>query len=154
MHLDVHFVAPIHVGAVLRGRPHTAPGTRSLLFMRMKWIFETGRAMSGQNWTQRNRRFSRAAESIDERYPDPDVQLERDAALSTAVQYMLGETTAAEVRERLNRACVEAMEALARVKIWGKALAKVDGLPTCGRSVLQAGHHVSGHASGCPLASV
>ncbi|MFD9664431.1 PaaI family thioesterase [Rhodococcus sp. NPDC059968] len=34
VHLDVHFVAPIHVGDILRARPHTAPGTRSLLFMR------------------------------------------------------------------------------------------------------------------------
>ncbi|ABG98723.1 MULTISPECIES: PaaI family thioesterase [Rhodococcus] len=34
VHLDVHFVAPVHVGDVLRARPHTAPGTRSLLFMR------------------------------------------------------------------------------------------------------------------------
>ncbi|WP_348273580.1 hotdog domain-containing protein [Rhodococcus sp. ZPP] len=28
VHLDMHFVAPIHVGDVLRARPHTAPGTR------------------------------------------------------------------------------------------------------------------------------
>lgn len=34
MHLDVHFVAPIRMGDVLRARPHAAPGTRSLLFMR------------------------------------------------------------------------------------------------------------------------
>jgi len=32
--LVMTYAAPIHVGDVLRARPHTAPGTRSLLFMR------------------------------------------------------------------------------------------------------------------------
>ncbi len=75
------------------------------------------RDWAGDAWAEldatKQARLVRAAESIDERYPDPDDQPEREAALSTAVQYMLGETTAAEVRERLNRARVEAMEALA-----------------------------------------
>lgn len=33
------------------------------------------------------------AEAIGQRYPDPDEQPERDAALSAVVQYLLGETT-------------------------------------------------------------
>lgn len=44
-----------------------------------------------------------AAESrdIDERYPDPDEQPEREAALSAVVQYLLGETTAEDVKREL-----------------------------------------------------
>lgn len=38
-------------------------------------------------------RVVEAARDIDERYPDPDEQAERDAALSATVQYLLGETT-------------------------------------------------------------
>ncbi|MDV8071256.1 hypothetical protein R4P64_32590 [Rhodococcus sp. IEGM 1366] len=57
------------------------------------------RDWAGDVWTEldaaQQALLVRAAESIEERYPDPDVQLERDAALSSAVQYMLGETTAA-----------------------------------------------------------
>ena len=50
-----------------------------------------------------------AAESrdIDQRYPDPDEQPERDAALSAVVQHLLGETTA----EDANRALVAARRA-------------------------------------------
>lgn len=44
-----------------------------------------------------------AAESreIDERYPDPDEQDEREAALSAVVQYLLGDTTAEDVNREL-----------------------------------------------------
>ncbi|NMM91341.1 hypothetical protein B2J88_44770 [Rhodococcus sp. SRB_17] len=56
------------------------------------------RDWAGDAWAEldatQQARLVRAAEAIDERYPDPDDQPERDAALSTAVQYMLGETTA------------------------------------------------------------
>jgi hypothetical protein len=51
-----------------------------------------------------------AAREIDERYPDPDEQDQRDAALSAAVQYLLGETTA----EDANRALITARLAEAR----------------------------------------
>lgn len=38
-------------------------------------------------------RFAAEWQRVDERYTDPDEQAERDAALSAAVQYLLGETT-------------------------------------------------------------
>lgn len=38
-------------------------------------------------------RVADASRDIDSRYPDPDYQSERDAALSATVQYLLGETT-------------------------------------------------------------
>jgi hypothetical protein len=49
-------------------------------------------------------RVTAEAAAIAARYPDPDEQPERDAALSTVVQYLLGETTA----EDANRALIEA----------------------------------------------
>jgi len=42
-----------------------------------------------------------ASLDIDQRYPDEDEQLERDAALSAALQYLLGETTPDIARETL-----------------------------------------------------
>ncbi|WP_341719916.1 hypothetical protein QQG74_09520 [Micromonospora sp. FIMYZ51] len=45
-----------------------------------------------------------AARDIDTRYPHPDEQPERDAALSATVQYLLGETTP----EDADRALIEA----------------------------------------------
>jgi len=51
-------------------------------------------------------RVSDAARDIDERYPDPDEQDERDAALSATVQYLLGETTP----EDANRALIDARQ--------------------------------------------
>jgi hypothetical protein len=55
-------------------------------------------------------RFDAEAQRIAERYPDPDEQPERDAALSAVVQYLLGETTPDEVR----RALIDARMAQAR----------------------------------------
>lgn len=49
-------------------------------------------------------RVAEAARDIAERYPDPDEQPERDAALSATVQYLLKETTA----EEANRALIDA----------------------------------------------
>ncbi|MER6757621.1 hypothetical protein ABT235_25945 [Micromonospora echinofusca] len=49
-------------------------------------------------------RFAEEARIIAERYPDPDEQSERDAAMSAAVQYILGETTP----EDAHRALVDA----------------------------------------------
>jgi hypothetical protein len=46
-------------------------------------------------------RVAAEARNIDERYPDPDEQPEREAALSATVQYLLGETTAEEVNRSL-----------------------------------------------------
>ncbi|MET7395634.1 hypothetical protein ABZS66_19300 [Dactylosporangium sp. NPDC005572] len=57
------------------------------------------------------------ARRIAERYPDPDEQPERDAALSATVQYLLGETNAAaannellEARRRERAAYVSALQ--------------------------------------------
>lgn len=52
-------------------------------------------------------RVADEARRIDERYPDPDEQPERDAALSAVVQYLLGETTP----EDANRALIAARRA-------------------------------------------
>lgn len=49
-------------------------------------------------------RVAAEARRIDERYPDPDEQPERDAALSAAVQYLLGETTPEDARRTLDDA--------------------------------------------------
>ncbi|MGC0364827.1 hypothetical protein ABH922_002811 [Rhodococcus sp. 27YEA15] len=49
-------------------------------------------------------RLNREADRVGEIYPDPDDQYERDAALSAAVQYMLGETSVAKVGDELRRA--------------------------------------------------
>lgn len=51
-----------------------------------------------------------AAADIEQRYPDPDESDLHDAALSAAVQYLLGETTA----EDANRALIAARLAEAR----------------------------------------
>jgi hypothetical protein len=45
-----------------------------------------------------------AARDIAERYPEPDDQDKREAALSATVQYLLGETDATEVRRELDAA--------------------------------------------------
>ncbi|WP_143194344.1 hypothetical protein [Micromonospora sp. CB01531] len=48
--------------------------------------------------------FAEQWQRVDERYPDPDEQPERHAALSAVVQYLLGETSA----EDANRALIDA----------------------------------------------
>lgn len=53
---------------------------------------------------EQTERVAAEAQRIAERYPDPDERPERDAALSAAVQYLLGETTA----EDASRALVDA----------------------------------------------
>jgi hypothetical protein len=46
-------------------------------------------------------RIRAESRQIDERYPDPDEQGERDAALSAVVQHLLGETTAEDAKRTL-----------------------------------------------------
>ncbi len=46
-------------------------------------------------------RVAEASRDIDARYPDPDDEMERQAALSATVQYLLGETAAEEVDRAL-----------------------------------------------------
>lgn len=49
-------------------------------------------------------RFAEAWGAVSDRYPDPDDQDERDAALSAALQYLLGETVPADAGRSLARA--------------------------------------------------
>jgi GH24 family phage-related lysozyme (muramidase) len=58
-------------------------------------------------------RMQQAADRIDDRYPDPDDEQEREAARIAACQYLLGETTIDDARESLLRVRVRAGEALA-----------------------------------------
>jgi hypothetical protein len=58
-------------------------------------------------------RMQQAADRIDDRYPDPDDEQEREAARIAACQYLLGETTIDDVRESLLRARLQVGEALA-----------------------------------------
>ena len=58
-------------------------------------------------------RFDAEAERITARYPDPDHQPEREAALSAAVQYLLGETKAIDVANALTAARMAEARALA-----------------------------------------
>ncbi len=62
-------------------------------------------------------RVAAEAADIDRRYPDPDEQLEREAALSAVVQYLLGDVSPAEaarslieVRRREREAFVSAVQ--------------------------------------------
>lgn len=49
-------------------------------------------------------RVAEEAARIGQRYPDPDEHEEREAALSAAVQYILGETTAEDAAAALSAA--------------------------------------------------
>lgn len=58
-------------------------------------------------------RVTAEATRIHARYPHPDRQPERDAALSAAVQYLLGETTAEEAGRTLGEARARVLAPLA-----------------------------------------
>ena len=58
-------------------------------------------------------RFDTEAERITARYPDPDEQDQRDAALSATVQYLLGETAVADAGRELTAARLASARALA-----------------------------------------
>lgn len=58
-------------------------------------------------------RFHAEAERIDARYPDPDEQDERDAALSAVVQYLLGETRPTDAGRALTAARMAEAHAMA-----------------------------------------
>src|SRR5690554_549257 len=74
-------------------------------------------------------RLHREAEAIDARYPDPDDADDREAALTAAVQYMLGELTVEEAGRR--RRETRAAERHARVQaIQLACMAEADGMPT------------------------
>lgn len=69
-----------------------------------------------------------ADRDIQQRYPDTDEQLERDAALSATLQFLLGETTAADA----NRTLIDARAAERRAYIAALQIAvmrhRVDGI--------------------------
>ncbi|WP_300680733.1 hypothetical protein [Nocardioides sp.] len=70
------------------------------------WTAWLGPAADEMTDHQRERFEREAAEAIDRIGDDPDLQEERDAALSAIVQYLLGETTideAGEARTRTQR---------------------------------------------------
>lgn len=71
-------------------------------------------------------RLEHEADLIDLRYPEPDEQSERDAALSAAVQYVLGETTPADAGDALNAARRHLAAAMAASKQIG-SMAVRDG---------------------------
>ena len=74
-------------------------------------------------------RLHREAEAIKSRYPSPDDVDDREAALTAAVQYMLGELTVKEAGRR--RRETKAAERHARVQAIQVALMSAeDGMPT------------------------
>lgn len=74
-------------------------------------------------------RLHREAQAITTRYPNPDDADDREAALTAAVQYMLGELTVEEAGRR--RRETRAAERHARVQAIQVALmAAADGMPT------------------------
>jgi hypothetical protein len=72
---------------------------------------------AGQLNAEQLTRVEEEARRIGERYPDPDEQPERDAALSAVVQYLLGETTPDELARALTAA------RLAQARAYAAALA-------------------------------
>lgn len=74
-------------------------------------------------------RLHREAGDIADRYPDPDDADDREAALTAAVQYLLGELTVEEAGRR--RRETRAAERHARVQaIQLACMAEADGMPT------------------------
>lgn len=74
-------------------------------------------------------RLHREAEAISARYPDPDDADDREAALTAAVQYLLGDLTVEEAGKR--RRETRAAERHARVQaIQVACMATEDGMPT------------------------
>jgi len=87
---------------------------------------EQMQAWLGPAWdelsAEQRQRFATVVDDVDSRYPDPDDQPLRDAALFAAVQWMLGEITAeqagaalrdARTREELARAAARQVAVMA-----------------------------------------
>lgn len=72
-------------------------------------------------------RLMAEADRIDARYPDSDNEAERQAALTAAVQYLLGETRPTDAGQRLNTARGVQAEAMAASKQIA-AMAVADGM--------------------------
>jgi hypothetical protein len=73
-------------------------------------------------------RLHREAQRIYSRYPDPDDQELRDAALSAAVQWLLGDITLERAREELVSARIAAARASAAAQQVA-VMAHGDGMP-------------------------
>lgn len=71
------------------------------------------------------------AARIAERYPDPDEQHERDAALSAVVQYLLGDTSAEDVSRALAEARRREREAYVAAEAVAVAMVR-HGYPKAG----------------------
>lgn len=77
-------------------------------------------------------RIAAESERIDARYPDPDEQPERDAALSAVVQYLLGETTVDDAgrsrlaAQRAERLSVVVSQQVAMMAIADHGLSEVE----------------------------
>lgn len=69
-----------------------------------------------------------ASADIDRRYPDPDEQPERDAALSATVQYLLGDTSPRDAQRTLIAARAEERRAYVHAEQVGVLLRR-EGMP-------------------------
>jgi hypothetical protein len=70
-----------------------------------------------------------AARDINQRYPDPDEQPERDAALSATVQLLLGETSAHDAARTLIAARAEERRAYVHAEQVAVMLHRHGGMP-------------------------
>jgi hypothetical protein len=68
-----------------------------------------------------------ACKDIENRYPDPDEVTEREAALSAAVQFLLGETTPADAAAELERARAAERVAFVHAEQVGVMLHRLQG---------------------------
>lgn len=73
-------------------------------------------------------RIMAESDRIDARYPDPDEQDLRDAAMTAVVQYLLGETSLDEVGANLTKARLRLERTMAAAKQVA-AMASADGVP-------------------------
>lgn len=87
-------------------------------------------AWAGPAWGEltdaQREQLARVADDVDERYPDPDDQPLRDAALSAVVQCMLGGITLAETGREFHQA-QRAREIAKAAALGATLLASVDG---------------------------
>ncbi|WP_229401901.1 hypothetical protein [Micromonospora okii] len=90
-------------------------------------------AWAGPAWAEltdeQREQLAAAARDIAERYPDPDDQGERDAALSAAVQYLLGETTPEDAQRALVNARQREREAYVAAVHVAVMAHRLDGVP-------------------------
>lgn len=89
------------------------------------WLGDTELTVEQQD------RLEREAAWIDQEYPDVDDLQQRTVSLTAVVQYLLGETTVADVGVALGRARLAALDALTAAKQTAR-LAALDG--TCSES--------------------